>query len=205
MEDKERDILKTLYGQLCESYHKVDDFRGKLLGFLPFASGVAIYGLFLPVKKDDKDKVVQELIENYETEIGWFGMLVTFGLLLYELKGIQKCTGFIKAGQEIERKLLGALPKEERKLLQGKYTVLGTPGGFWNQVASEPVASAVVYGSVMMAWAFVALQDDRAVRVGGFTFLIVVLFWQLCAGLEPIKARIRRKWQKISNWLVKKF
>jgi hypothetical protein len=34
--------LKTVYDQLCTSYHKVDDFRAILLGFLPLASGAAI-------------------------------------------------------------------------------------------------------------------------------------------------------------------
>jgi len=40
---------KTAYETLCTRYHAIDDFRGKLLGFLPLATG----GIFLLAEKDE--------------------------------------------------------------------------------------------------------------------------------------------------------
>ena len=37
------DLIK-IYAECSNGYHKVDDFRAKLLGFLPLASGIGIFG-----------------------------------------------------------------------------------------------------------------------------------------------------------------
>ena len=39
--ENERALLAA-YSEVCKSYHAIDDFRMKLLGFLPLASIVAI-------------------------------------------------------------------------------------------------------------------------------------------------------------------
>lgn len=168
--------LTTLYTQLCDSYHKVDDFRAKLLGFLPLASGVAILGL---LDLDDKGQISEHLVE-----IGLFGMLITFGLLLYELKGIQKCTGFIYYGQIMEEELLGAPPSK----FTGQFMGLNRPerGRYF---ATEPVASAVVYATVLAAWTYVATvkTDHSGIFWPLAAFIIVlvgvIVFWRRCA--EP--------------------
>ena len=101
--------LRTVYNQLCTSYHNVDDFRAKLLGLLPIASGAAIFGLVHEPTNE---------IQNYLFQIGLFGVFITFGLLVYELKGIQKCIGFIEEGIKIERKLIGEHPEEIGKIFK---------------------------------------------------------------------------------------
>ncbi len=133
--------LRAIYQALCDSYHKVDDFRAKLLGFLPLAFGAAIFGLLDP----GQDGLVTQNI----TEIGLLGALITFGLLIYELKGIQKCTGFIHYGSAIEKELLGD------SNLTGIFSGLNKrERGWW--FATEPVASAVIYSTVLAAWIYVA-------------------------------------------------
>jgi hypothetical protein len=37
------DHLKAAYQELCHSYRAIDDFRAKLLGFLPLATGTGIF------------------------------------------------------------------------------------------------------------------------------------------------------------------
>jgi hypothetical protein len=37
MSDSQDENLKTTYDQLCTSYRAIDDFRAKLLGFLPLS------------------------------------------------------------------------------------------------------------------------------------------------------------------------
>jgi hypothetical protein len=41
-EPKPEHLIKV-YENICNSYHKVDDFRAKLLGILSLASGAIIY------------------------------------------------------------------------------------------------------------------------------------------------------------------
>jgi hypothetical protein len=37
---KEPENTRTVYNQLCTSYHAIDDFRAKLLGLLPTGTGI---------------------------------------------------------------------------------------------------------------------------------------------------------------------
>ncbi len=39
MSDEKNENLKAPYQQLCDSYRAINDFRTKLLGFLPLATG----------------------------------------------------------------------------------------------------------------------------------------------------------------------
>lgn len=158
------DNLKALYTPLCESYQKVDDFRAKLLGFLPLASGVTILGL---LHTDAQGQIIQHL-----PEIGVFGALITFALLIYELKGIQKCTGFIYYGQAIEKRLLGASTSS----LIGQFTGLWNNKYAWKTV-TEPVASALIYATVLAAWIYVACSQIADKRTWIIALIITVLIW----------------------------
>jgi hypothetical protein len=74
-----QDELKVVYEQLCDSYRAIDDFRTKLLSLLPLVSetdGMKSLGKFL-------------------FPIALFGLVVTVGLLCYEIHGIKKCSWLI--------------------------------------------------------------------------------------------------------------
>jgi hypothetical protein len=43
--------LRAVYQQLCESYRAIDDFRTKLLGFLPLATAT---GMFFLITEEEK-------------------------------------------------------------------------------------------------------------------------------------------------------
>jgi hypothetical protein len=75
---EERENLRTVYKELCSSYRAVDDFRGKLLGFLPLASGTEV---FLLIHGPTKSDVPQMAIPP----IGAFGMLVMIGLFVFAI------------------------------------------------------------------------------------------------------------------------
>jgi hypothetical protein len=170
--------LVKIYEAICDSYHKVDDFRATVLGLLPVASGTAIFMLM------DKNK--EGAITGHLTEIGFFGALVTLGLLTYELKGIQKCTGLICYGLEIERFLSKGTPA-----FNGQFDVL-IADRTSNWFASEPVASAIVYSTVLAAWAYIGLANLSCNlsewAAGLFAFVIwllsvtwVLVFWKRLA------------------------
>jgi hypothetical protein len=146
--------LKTLYDQLCTSYHAVDDFRAKLLALLPLVSGVAIFQIL------GKTEVMPFL-----PAIGIFGAVTGVGLLIYEMKGIQKCTRYIHFGCQIEQELIsgGHLTGHFKSLALDRQKK-------WTYAITEPVASAFVYAAVIGAWVYVvgvkAEYGDKGEVVG---------------------------------------
>jgi hypothetical protein len=143
-----QDEQLKVYEQLCNSYRAIDDFRAKLLGFLPLATGT---GVFLLVTDRAKIEFMQQLFNP----IGAFGFVITLGLFFYELYGIKKCTHLIKAGIALE---------EDLKIQNGQFTC--RPPGVWLLI-NEPLAAGVIYPAVLAAWTFLALafpQLQDAIR-----------------------------------------
>jgi hypothetical protein len=141
--------LKTVYSELCVSYRAIDDFRTKLLGFLPLATGA---GLFLLVS--DKDKM--DFARQFFRPMGLFGFIITLGLFSYELYAIKKCGRLIRVG----------------KLLEKDKLLLHLDGQFgWRPrsvagMINEPFAAGIIYPVVLAAWMFVALVSTWP-REGG--------------------------------------
>jgi hypothetical protein len=133
----------TAYAHVCDSYHKIDEFRAKLLGFLPVVSGV---GALTLVNTDTGTLTASSAQLVFA---GVFGALVTVGLFLYEVRGIRHCTFLIHQGRKLECELK-----------------LGEVGQFahWDpdsplrpmKVADFPRAAQVIYPTVFAAWVFVA-------------------------------------------------
>jgi hypothetical protein len=149
--------LTSVYGQLCDSYRAIDDFRAKLLGLLPLASGT---GIFLLLGNVVTDPTTSETAKEFLLPIGIFGFLITLGLYLYELHGILKCDHLIKVGQQLERRL--AIP--------GQFQ--GRPHGVAGFI-NEPFAARIIYPAVLAAWTFLALvftwpQADQWAAIGVF-------------------------------------
>src|SRR5882724_7325838 len=125
------------YEQLCISYRAIDDFRAKLLGFLPLATGT---GIFLLAKN------LSDQVKGFLEAIGAFGFLITLGLFSYEIYGIRKCAALIEAGEQLEDSLaidgLGQFSQRPQNVAR---------------LINEPFASGVIYPAVLAAWAFLAL------------------------------------------------
>jgi hypothetical protein len=128
--------LTAVYGQLCDSYRAIDDFRAKLLGFLPLATGT---GIFILVN----DKVKLHNIEEFLKPIGIFGACIALGLFLYELYGIKKCDSLINTGKCIECQLA----------IKGQFR--SRPRGIFG-IINEPFAGGIIYPAVLAAWIFLA-------------------------------------------------
>lgn len=165
-----------MYDKCCESYHKVDDFRAKLLGFLPLASGISILGsLYIEHKQGE-----ESFLNEHNLEIGLFGLFVSLGLLIFELKGIEKCTQFIALGIWLENRMksINTDDKEEKK---GIFINLSKGDNFIN----EPVAAAFIYSVVLALWTYVAtLKMEKSclylfpIVVFLISFLFVIFYWQ---------------------------
>jgi hypothetical protein len=159
-QDKSMNI-RAAYDQLCASYHAIDDFRAKLLGFLPLVTGG---GLVLLTGKGDR--VAQEFF----LPIGLFGLVVTLGLFTYELYGIKKCHALINAGQDLE----SALTEQPGQFRSRPRAVLGH--------INEPMAAALIYPGVMGAWAYLATY--HAARQAGPVLAAVVFVTGFAATFE---------------------
>jgi hypothetical protein len=141
-----REDLRTVYDQLCASYHAIDDFRAKLLGFLPLASS----GIFLLLNSG------LDIDERFLRPIGFFGSFVTFGLVVHELIGIRKCRALINNGAKLEQALLLATAKAPDTDLKGQFG--DRDNGFWD-FNNRFFAAAIIYTTVLVAWLYVALAS----------------------------------------------
>jgi hypothetical protein len=139
---------EAAYTRVCESYHAVDDFRMKLMGMLPVATGA---GVFLLLNSNTNllgpgSDVAQqrETLAQFLLAIGSIGFVFTLGLFTYELFGIKKCHYLIEAGMRLEFALgiSGQFRSRPQSLL-----------GFIN----EPSATALIYPASMAAWIFLAV------------------------------------------------
>ena len=153
--------LGTAYNELCTSYRGIDDFRARLLGFLPLVTGG---GLLLLTGRSE------EVRREFFGPVGLFGIAVTTGLLAYELFGIRKCHALIEAGVALEK---------EMGLPDGQFT--RRPNNLLG-VVNEPFAAAAIYPAVLAAWTYLALFFVKGplgealsaiVFVGGFVGILL--------------------------------
>jgi hypothetical protein len=135
-------IYTTAYEQVCTTYHAIDDFRAKLLGFLPVVSAAGAVVLV-------KDVAGLKELPEFFVFAGVFGALITIGLFLYEVRGIRHCTFLINRGRKLERKLgLGAMG-------QFAHWDPNNPLGRM-KIADFPRAAQVIYPTVFANWVFLA-------------------------------------------------
>jgi hypothetical protein len=141
-----------VYSQLCQSYRAIDDFRAKLLGFLPLATAAGVFAL-LP-----KDVELNGVRLKFLEPIAVFGVFTTIGLYVYELYGISRCTYLIELG----------------KYLEHKADIYGQFRARPDRQLNEPFAAAVIYPAVVAAWTFLAVYGlclPLKIATSSFVFL----------------------------------
>lgn len=167
--------LRTMYRELCTSYRAIDDFRGKLLGFLPLASGT---GIFLLIHDPSKQDVANAAL----LPIGLFGLLVTLGLFIFEIYGTRRCAHLIVFGQSLEKHLHVEGQFTHRPL--GLRTAGKSPIGI-SRFVSEPLASGVIYSSVLGAWAFlISFNSGKALQVWHGAWIVPIAVFIVGIGIS---------------------
>jgi hypothetical protein len=133
--------LGTFYGEISSSYRAIDDFRTKLLGLLPIATGTAVT---LLLRGGIGDGSQSPGVRESLGASGALGLLFTLGLFAYELHGMKKCHGYIFIGRRVEQ-MLG---------IPGQFVVRPPAVG---RFINEPLAASVIYPASLAAWAFTGL------------------------------------------------
>lgn len=132
--------IQAAYAEVCRTYIAVDDFRAKLLAFLPLVSGSG--GALLLANKG--------AVNEYLGPIGLFGSVVTVGLFCYELRGLNRCSKLVAVGERLEGDL---------KLRHGQFLshLEDKALGFIGATA----AALIIYGAVLSSWIYVASVGFR--------------------------------------------
>lgn len=167
--DKKTDALLGLYGEICKSHNAIDEFRMKLLGFLPLAS---LAGIFLLGKSDSVLDTISGISDAANPLIGFIGIFAatfTLALFVYEIRGILRCHDLIVRGKVIE----------ERLGIVGQFSVCkeehdGRKRDSKNYFFNAKVAACFTYSLVFAAWIFLALHRGFGIRIPHCTLTALV-------------------------------
>ena len=177
--------VDLLYPEICRSHAGIAEFRARLLALLPLASGG---GVFLLLNNTDTGPTL--------TAAGVFGFVVTFGLFMYELRGIEDCVMLRARAEFMEDRWLHVAPA-------GGHYRCRIPGRLHGLV-SELGAGWIVYTAVMTSWLYVAGRgaglDERLFRgwpwvlagVGALVVALGVRLWDPRRGQEPMRKSMYR-------------
>jgi hypothetical protein len=145
--------LRLAYQEVCKSYQSIIDFRVKLLGFLPLASGAGAYAV-----------LSKEPTPNWSWVAGVFGFAITLGLFLYELRGLQRAAALEQAGRELETALgveSGQFREQPQAYLQG---LVDPRGAAW-----------LIYPTVEASWLYLVGVQRLGTFWAGVAAFIVAL------------------------------
>jgi hypothetical protein len=158
---------RAVYEQLCANYRAIDDFRMKLLGLLPFATGA---GVLLLLKEA---KGIGDIVEPWQFLLaaGTLGFLATLGLFSYELHGIKKCGWLISTGKDIE---------EQRLAIPGPFSTRPQQVG---GLIDEPFAASIVYPASLAGWTFLALAAASSVAALVIAIAVFLILFRLSLSL----------------------
>jgi len=175
------DILLAAYGEVCNSYHKIDEFRSKLLGILPIASlaGILLLG---------KDNLFQA-DSFYLRLVGFasfFAAAFTLALFLFEIRGILRCHHLIKRGTKLEKEL-----NVEGQFFVCSQQHINAAASRIEKIFNAKVAASAVYSLVFAAWLFLALRFTFGLHLVGCGLTATILGGALGFGVHALlKKRI---------------
>jgi hypothetical protein len=181
--ETDHDYLKLAYTEVHNRYAGITDFRAKLLGLLPLATGTGAIILLQRVQDPNS------LHRPFLGPIGIFGLVVTVGLFIYELRGMQRCRNLEEQGEALEV----AMNLDEK---WGPFR--GRPRRRLGGMFGAPAAGLIIYIATATAWLLLALYGFKAspnlrwalAGMGAFVLLLAVawtLLW-LCLNGAPTKA-----------------
>jgi hypothetical protein len=129
--EQNKELLLTLYDQVCSTWKALIDVRFKLLGLVPTVS-IALLATILSIKSDG-------LTFSGKLLISILGTLSSIGLFIYDKRNSELHDDLISRGRKIEEEL-----GIETGIFRGRLK----PSG----IIKHDVATNLVYFSTLIAW-----------------------------------------------------
>jgi hypothetical protein len=139
----EKDVLLALYTQVCTSWRSLLDIRFKLLGLVPTVSILVLASLL------SSEGWAKGISISAKALLCLFGLLVTFGLFLYDRRNSELHDDLISRGRRIE---------EELGIDTGHFRGRLKPT-IW--LVSHTSALVIIYGTAMIGWLIALLAMWR--------------------------------------------
>lgn len=219
MAELQAGALKAMYEQVAKQHDRIDDFRAKLLGFLPFVTGI---GLFALVGKSPTATASASVVDSnfLVMAIGIFGAIASIGLFVHELRGIINCYMLIRIGGELE-KLMNeekqdvayvkfgpfysqfALGKKLENKANKQEDMVNRRKKWPNSIVNilNPVsvdrdtAALIVYSATIAAWAVLAARSQS------FSQLLVLAFGVFVVSALIGASILERHYSKIDTYI----
>jgi hypothetical protein len=129
----DRDLLLKLYEQTCATWRMLVDVRFKLFALVPTLSLISLATVF---GGGDPTKYFSPTLRLL---FAILGLVVTLGLLIYELRNSQLHDDLISRGRKIEDEL-----GVDTGVFRGRLTAKG--------LIKHDHATALIYGAALIAW-----------------------------------------------------
>ena len=144
--------LMKAYEEICKSYHSIDEFRTRLLGFLPLSSLVGIFLL-------DPAKMISATVMPLNELFGFaslFAALLTLALFGYEIRGMRRTHTLITEGFHLEQQL---------GIKHGQFHICAEqkcPDELDDNLVvkffNSKLIACFIYSTVFVAWLFISLR-----------------------------------------------
>lgn len=154
--EKERPLdhpekVMDLYKEICNNIRVSDDISFKLLGIVPVVSGIGATTLtFL-----EKSKSLSTHTSLAVVSLSLLAALMTFGLFVWELRNIQKCSWFIARAADFELRLLGRTDAKEDHstiLFAGMTNNLKPTKKLSDRPWGKTQGEKIVYSAAIVIW-----------------------------------------------------
>lgn len=128
-----KDLLIALFGEVCSAWRELVEVRFKLLAIVPSVTFVLLVAILSTTGP------TAGLSQPSRLLISVFGLVVTFGLFVYDTRNSELHDDLISRGRKIEEEL-----GVDTGIFLGRRTASG--------VIKHDVATGVIYGSSALAW-----------------------------------------------------
>ena len=129
------DEIRTLYSEICNSWHLLIEIRFKLLAFVPAVSVLLLANLLAPGEPGKQLSLTSKVV------IAALGFVATLALFVYDRRNSELHDDLISRGRKIEE-FWGVHTGQFRGRLKPKYSVV-----------RHDVATNLIYGSALIGWA----------------------------------------------------
>lgn len=151
-EEATSESLIKAYEEICKSYHSIDEFRTRLLGFLPLSSLVGIF-LLDPAKMISPEAMPLNELFAFAS---LFAALLTLALFGYEIRGMRRTHTLIVEGFHLEQQL--GIKHGQFHICSEQKCPDELDDNLIVKVFNSKLVACFIYSTVFVAWVFISLR-----------------------------------------------